>query len=132
MAFDLAQLRRPSDLLVALLDVNARIGDVASPAVGGIAPEAEGHAGSCFHKWLLSLGLGLSTTFSAWHQEGPQWTWQSLKGSHHRLDFVGVPALDDVVAAAPARDFPFAIVERVDHVLVVVELVLSGACPSCL
>eukprot|EP00438_Fugacium_kawagutii_P027747 Skav224800 [mRNA] locus=scaffold764:652410:658927:- [translate_table: standard] len=73
--------------LFSLLDANARIGSVLSPAIHGHQAETETFAGSCFHDWLIAFDLWCPQSFHE-HHIGPSATWTHSSGSTARLDFV--------------------------------------------
>ena len=77
--------------LVILADANARLGSVASDAVGcGGFRQEEDANGELFHRTLLALGSCVPATFAA--EDPCAFTWTSNAGSPHRIDYVAVPA----------------------------------------
>ena len=78
--------------LVVLCDANARVGFVASLAVGDQAADFEDTAGAEFHAMLLEWDLCLPATLPGPHNDPakPSGTWCS-RARWHRIDFVAVP-----------------------------------------
>ena len=78
--------------LVVLCDANARVGSVASLAVGDQAPDWEDTAGAEFHALLREWDLCLPATLPGPHNDPakPSGTWCS-RTRWRRIDFVAVP-----------------------------------------
>ena len=74
-----------------MLDANARVGSIESPAIGTAGAEIENIAGQHFHQWLHDSALFFPQTFEAFHQ-GDHFTWTHSSGSTSKLDFVAVDA----------------------------------------
>ena len=85
------QKRPPGSDYLLLADANARLGEVATEAVGPHQQEPENPAGSVFHDFLLRAGAMLPATFSDFH-EGLGETWFQPQGVAHRIDYVVVPS----------------------------------------
>ena len=97
--------------LIFMGDVNGRLGEVCTTAIGGLRPDAETLSGTLFHEFLLQGNLWCPSTFSE-HHWGRTSTWTSPQGQESRIDYIAVhekwksycvssSALDEVIA----RDF---------------------------
>ena len=97
--------------LIFMGDVNGRLGEVCTTAIGGLRPDAETLSGTLFHEFLLHGNLWCPSTFSE-HHWGRTSTWTSPQGQESRIDYIAVhekwkssqvtsSALDEVIA----RDF---------------------------
>ena len=76
----------------AMRDANARVGSVASLAVGDQAADWKDTAGAEFHAVLRDWDLCLPATLPGPHNDPakPSGTWCS-RTRWHRIDFVAVP-----------------------------------------
>eukprot|EP00969_Alexandrium_andersonii_P083807 3697770-Alexandrium_andersonii.AAC.1 len=72
------------------IDANARLGSVASQAVGNYASVPEDESGTLFREWAEGAGMAVATTFPEVAQGVQPGTWTSSNGSVHRLDYVVV------------------------------------------
>ena len=97
--------------VIFLGDVNGKVGQYPSKAVGELAPDAETTNGNLFHQFMIRTGQWCPATFPHCHR-GRTSTWISPTGHEHRIDFVALPlawkthavasqGLDQVIA----RDF---------------------------
>ncbi|CAE7759893.1 unnamed protein product, partial [Symbiodinium necroappetens] len=75
---------------ILLCDANARLGSVATEAVGAHHCEEENVAGTLFHDFLSRAQAWVPATFAGIHQ-GASGTWRSPQGQWFRLDYVVVP-----------------------------------------
>ena len=77
--------------IILLGDLNCRLGEEVSEAIGPYQSEvSNGKEHSC-HEFLLRKGICLPATFSGFQVGGPG-TWQHTNGQWLRNDFVGIPA----------------------------------------
>ena len=112
----------PEVPIVVLVDANARVGSLGSPAIGAKQAEEQDEPGGSFHEFLLGAGLALPATFFG--ADGDGMTWQSNYGYRSRLDFVACPGvwLGSVVLAAVLPPSLLALEDRVDHQAAFVEI----------
>ena len=114
--------------LVVLYDANARVGSVASLAVGDQAADWEDTAGAEFHAMLVEWDYCLPATLPGPHNDPakPSVTWCS-RTRWHRLDFVAV--LRDWLAGVKRAEVEAAVALPVsgsfDHAMPIVEVVIS-------
>ena len=76
--------------LVFLGDVNARMGQTISKAVGPFGAEEGTKASECFADFLEQHSLWLPATFESTHR-GEHHTWYLPNGSGSRIDFCAIP-----------------------------------------
>ena len=77
--------------IVLLGDLNCRLGEEISDAIGPYQAEtSNGKEHSC-HEFLLNKGIRLPATFSE-HQVGDPGTWRHTNGQWLRNDFIGIPS----------------------------------------
>ena len=114
--------------LVVLCDANARVGSVASPAVGDQAADWEDAGGAEFHAMFLEWVLSLLATVPGPHNDPakPSVTWCS-RTRWHRIDFVAVPR--DWLAGVKRAEVEGAVAlpgsGSFDHAMPIVEVVMS-------
>ena len=77
-------------MMIFLGDINGKIGQIESKAVGGNRKDPETTNGTRFHEMMLMKGLWCPTTFTEHHQ-GPTTTWISPQGQESRIDFIAIP-----------------------------------------
>ncbi len=128
---DVETARRLLDRCIDVVDANARVGSVESPAVGPVAAEEESVICSFLHEWMLHLGLRALSAFEASCADGPQWTWLSPLDSVHRIDYVllGESWLGGMSDAEVRHGVCIAVSTRTDNVPASADLSLS-ACQS--
>ena len=114
--------------LVCMIDANARLGTIASTAVGLHCAEEEGDAGDQFHRFLLRNRLYLPATFEDCAKEGRSTTWVSPEGtSTRRIDYVAIPVAWPMlgVSACIWEDLDL-LAKRDDHFMAVVCVEVAG------
>ena len=115
--------------ILFLGDVNGRIGQNPSEAVGELAPDPETLNGRLFHQFMTRMHQWCPATFAQCHQ-GRTATWVSPTGRENRIDFIALPltwrsfevasrGLEQVIA----RDFLH------DHSAIKVEITASTWVP---
>ena len=77
--------------LILLLDASARLGSNISTSAGDCGfCEQESVAGGFFHKYMLDNELCALAILAVFHT-ADQFTWTSLQGTRHRIDYVVLP-----------------------------------------
>ena len=76
---------------ILLSDANAKVGSIATEAIGPHQAEQENEAGALFHEFALQIQAFVPSTCATCH-EGSGGTWCSPAGSWSRLDYILVPA----------------------------------------
>ena len=77
--------------VVLLVDANARLGSALSDSVGpGGFRQDEDEGGALFHRALTELSLFVPASFDP--PDASAFTWTSVCGRRHRIDYVAVPA----------------------------------------
>lgn len=112
----------PQIQMMWLLDANATMGSIQSPAVGPWHQEHEFEAGHWFHSVLLHHSMALPATFQE-DMNGPH-TWISDRGGAKRIDYVAIPMqrLSMVASAGVDKAIHLDINLKVDHLLTKVSM----------
>ena len=76
--------------MVFMGDINGRIGQIQSSAVGNNQEDEETVNGKRFHEMLSQWAMWCPSTFTENHR-GKTTTWTSPQGHESRIDFIGIP-----------------------------------------
>ena len=111
---------------VALIDANARLGNLISSHVGDHQADTQNHNGQVLHNWLSHNDLYLPQTFDTCHC-GSAPTWTHPTGSSARLDFIALSKdIDRLTTKSWVDDRIDLSIVRADHLCVCAQFWIQG------
>ena len=111
---------------VALVDANARLGNLTSSHVGDHQADVQNHNGQVLHNWLSHNDLYLPQTFETCHR-GSASIWTHPKGTSARLDFIALSKdIDRMSTTSWIDDRIDLSIVRADHLCVCAQFWIQG------
>ena len=112
--------------MIFIGDINGRIGQTQSNAVGKNQEDTETTNGTRFHEMMIQWAMWCPATFKE-HHMGKTTTWISPQGQESRIDFIGLPE-EWKIFRVESKGLPQIIARDFRHDHTAIQVEVKGPC----